>query len=42
MKEKILFVDDDCNVLAAMLSQIGCVTIPGEILEKRYQGVIKK
>lgn len=24
--------------LAAMLSQIGCVTIPGEILEKRYRG----
>lgn len=24
--------------LAAMLSQIGCVTIPGEILEKKYQG----
>jgi len=24
--------------LAAMLSQIGCVTIPGDILEKRYKG----
>lgn len=24
--------------LAAMLSQIGCVTIPGEILEKRHRG----
>ncbi|OPY58496.1 MAG: Hydrogenase transcriptional regulatory protein hupR1 [Pelotomaculum sp. PtaU1.Bin035] len=25
--------------LAAMLSQIGCVTIPGEILQKKYQGL---
>jgi len=24
--------------LAAMLSQIGCVTVPGEVLEKRYRG----
>jgi len=25
--------------LAALLSQIGCVTIPGEILQKKYQGL---
>ena len=26
--------------LASLLSQIGCVTIPGEILEKRYRGEV--